>query len=129
MKILSSLALALVLFGSSLAHANHPVPSAQPGEVRVFTAFCKDEASAKGLSARVARAGDDGYREFMLKEDNTCYDARMFKSVTPVRGVLTEKVWTVNHANGDVYEFWTAMDVNGKLAHVWIRVEIPGEPA
>lgn len=132
MKILSSLALALVLFGSSVAYANHPVQPGEPGQSRVFTAFCKDEASAKGLSDRVATAGDEGYREFMLEKDNECYDARIFKSVSPVRAVLAEKLWTLNHVDGNVYDFWAALDKNGRIAYVWIFVPsaevTPGEP-
>jgi len=131
MKILSSLMLVLFLLGSSLANAQTPDP--YQGQVLNFGSFCKDEESAKGLSHAVTRDGDEGYGRFMRQLDNHCYDSRISPGVPIVQSTLFEKVWTVNHANGDIYEFWTAMDGRGQLAYVWVLTYSPpdniGDPA
>ncbi len=132
MKTLLVLIFSVLLFLPAYAD-NSPDPA--PGEVQAGTplitgAYCKDEESAKRLSAEVARGGNVGYVRFIQADGNLCYDDRYVSGVNRIRVILTEKVWVVHHAAGELYEFWTAADASGDLGYIWFRVspvKLPGK--
>ncbi len=134
MKSLLAILFSVSLFilggtGASLAQAPGEI---QPGITGLFGAYCKDEVSARTLSAIVTRDGDQGYVKFVSANGNECYDNRLQDGVLNIRVTLREKVWTVHHANGNIFEFWTAADSIGDLGYIWFRVypvKLPGREA
>lgn len=90
------------------------------GQVTVARAYCRTEADAKRLSARVAENGNAGYDEVMLDINSTCYDDNLLPYVqVGVTITLFEKVWSVVHSDGTLFDFWTAKDSLGGIGYVW----------
>lgn len=90
------------------------------GQELVVRAYCRTEADAKRLSISVAETGDVGYNEVMLDINSKCYDADLLPYVPiSVTVTLVERVWSVVHPDGTLFDFWTVKDSRGVIGWAW----------
>lgn len=90
------------------------------GQELLVRAYCRTEADAKRLSASVAENGTPGYREVILDINSACYDAELLPYIPiAVTVTLVERVWSVTHLDGTLFDFWTVKDSLGGIGWAW----------